>query len=294
VVTNAQVTLDGGPLKNPEQAIPAIQSVNIRPVGDTAKTPSRPALTSTANQPLDTDTNAAEPSVERLVQELREDARKTEDFDAEWKLRLVELAMNRPADAAEYSPKLAADARGILAAFIKAGEAVRQAARNPLDFGEEALRRVSSLQNTLADRADPIVATVALCRTVVTFGVYEEMPSSTFIAGRSTRTIVYSEIENLRSEMTPEGQYRTSLGTRIAVLTADGQEKWEHEEPEIVDVCRRRRSDFFVAQRVTLPPTLPAGEYVLKLLVEDRLSGKANEAATRFSILSPTSVAASR
>jgi hypothetical protein len=294
VVTNAQVTLDGSPLKNPELAIPAIQSVNIRPVAGGENTAARPELASTANQPLGMESGSVEPSLDRLVEKLREEAGKGGDFDAEWKLRLVELAMNRSADPAEYSPKLAPDARGILAAFMKAGEAVRQAARNPLDFGEEALQRVSGLQKTLADRADPIVAAVALCRTVITFGVYEEMPQSEFVAGRSIRTIVYSEIENLRSEMSPEGQYRTSLGTRIAVLTEDGKEMWEHEEPEIVDVCRRRRSDFFVAQRVTLPPTLAAGEYVLKVLVEDRLSGKANESAMRFTVHSPTSVAASQ
>jgi len=52
---------------------------------------------------------------------------------------------------------------------------------------------------------------------------------------------------------------------------------WTHEEPEIVDDCRRRRRDFFIAQRVALPANLPAGELVLKVLVTDKQSGKAQE-----------------
>ena len=75
---------------------------------------------------------------------------------------------------------------------------------------------------------------------------------------------MYSEIANLRAEKTAEGLFQTRLGTRLEVLTADGKSVWQREELEIVDTCRRRRSDFFIAQRVTLPPTLPAGDYVLR------------------------------
>ena len=78
----------------------------------------------------------------------------------------------------------------------------------------------------LADRADPIVSNVALCRKVVTFGVYEEMSDEDFVAGRTNPTIVYSEIRNLRSEPVEGGQYRTQLGTRIEILTVEGDSVW--------------------------------------------------------------------
>jgi hypothetical protein len=110
------------------------------------------------------------------------------------------------------------------------------------------------------------------------------MSDEDFVAGRSNPTIVYSEIRNLRSEPVEGSQYRTLLGTRIEILTADGDSVWQHVEPEIVDLCRRRRNDFFIAQRIVLPSTLPPGEFVLKVLVEDRLSGKADEATHRFTV----------
>ena len=98
---------------------------------------------------------------------------------------------------------------------------------------------------------------MAFCRKVVTFGVYEEMAPESFVAGRGIRTIAYTEIRDFRSERNEDGQYLTRLATRLEVLTADGRSVWGHEESDIVDLCRRRRTDFFIAQRVALPPTLP-------------------------------------
>jgi hypothetical protein len=114
-----------------------------------------------------------------------------------------------------------------------------------------------------------------------------------FVAGRSTSTIVYYEIRNLRSEETRDYQFRTLLATRLEMFTLDGKSVWRREEPEIEDLCRQRRTDFFVAQRIALPPAIPAGEYILKVYAEDKLSGMATEASHQFSIFSPMSIAGS-
>jgi hypothetical protein len=162
---------------------------------------------------------------------------------------------------------------------------VRRLAIDPLGVGAHALERIDELRQAVADRGDPIVVEVALCRNVVTYGVYEEMPPEAFVAGRTTQTIAYSEVRNFRSELSDDGTYSTVLATRLEVFTVDGHSVWQHEEPEIKDMCRRRRTDFFIAQRITLPPTLPAGDYVLKVMVEDKLSGRASEASHPFALL---------
>ena len=51
-----------------------------------------------------------------------------------------------------------------------------------------------------------------------------------------------------------------------------------------MDLSRQRRHDFFLAQMITLPDTLGPGEYVLKVSIQDELSGKSNQAIHRFSI----------
>ena len=78
--------------------------------------------------------------------------------------------------------------------------------------------------------------------------------------------------------------YRTVFATRLEVLTAEGRTVWQHEEPKVIDRCQRRRHDFFIAQRVTIPGTLSAGEYVLKMMVEDKLSGRVSEAVHTFHV----------
>ncbi len=288
---NTQVLLHDTSADKPELKLPMLLSVSIRAEATPEPHAPKPVETKTTNTPLDVEPGERPMSLERLATTLESRVREANDFDAEWQLRLVRLAMGRDIQAVEMSSKLSEEAHRLLSALCKVAAAVRDVARDPMLTGQDALARVVELGQVLADRADPVVSAVALCRRVVTFGVYDEMTEADFVAGRTTQTILYSEVNNFRSQPTSEGLHETRLATRLELLTADGQSVWQKEEPEIVDLCRRRRTDFFIAQRITLPPTLPAGDYVLKVLVEDTLSGKVSEATRPLTITSPLSVA---
>ena len=297
-VANTRVTLSESVPPEATVAIPVVESISIRTASPVPSPPQaaqdQPSSIKTTNQPLEVHVEDAVVTTDRFVEHLETLAAEARDLDSEWQLRLVQLALSRDGGATDVSADLSGDTRSVLLGLIRLGLEIRRLVMDPLSSGEDALNRLDELQQVLADRADPIVSGVALCRKVVTFGVYEEMSDVDFIAGRTTPTIVYSEIRNLRSELAEDGQYRTLLGTRLEVLTSDGESVWEHAEPEILDRCRRRRTDFFIAQRITLPPTLPPGEFVLKVLVEDKISGKANEATRRFSIGSTATRTAGR
>ncbi len=288
---NTQVAI----LESPDTAtpvpIPAVESVNILWKDPKTTGPDSSVKSNAINAPLDMQVAGDPDSLERMIPVLQRQLEDQKDFSTEWRLRLLQLALDRDSDAANLSPFLAEESRVLLESLIGAVAAVRNRIRNPMLTGAEAVRQVDVLRQSLSRWADPVVSEVTLCRKVVTFGSYEEMESEEFVAGRSIQTIVYSEIGNLSSEGTSEGSYLSRISTRIEALTADGQSVWMREEPEIVDQCRRRRTDFFVAQRITLPPTMPAGEYVLKVMVEDKLSGKLGEASRPFTIHSPVSVA---
>ncbi len=292
--TNTQVVLRDTSPAGPVPALPVIQSVSIRSIPQPDLTTADPITTKTTNEPLDMRAVEELDLVDRIISMLKTRAARSNDFDNEWRLRLVQLAFQRDAEAVEVSPDISQEARSLLTALIRAAVAVRRAVRNPLLIGEEALAGVNELREVLTRRADPVVTAVAFCRKVVTFGVYEEMAAVDFVAGRTTQTIVYSEIRNFQSDRTDDGKFRTRLATRLEVLTADGQSVWQHEEPEIADLCRRRRTDFFIAQRIALPPTLPAGDYVLKVMVEDKLSGRVSETSRPFVISSAISLAKGR
>jgi len=240
----------------------------------------------TTNEPLGVDKTDPSLLVDDLLTQLSE--RRSADAGTEWSVRVAELAFDRESNPSEISSNLADASRAVLSAFLSLGEAVRANVRDPSHSANDTLVSLEDLRLTLLPKANLSVDNVALCRSVVTFGVYDEMDPETFIAGRSLQTIVYSEIRNFESQVTEDRQYRTELGTRLELLSKDGRSVWTHEEPQIVDVCRQRRRDFFIAQRITLPPTLPADEYVLKVSVEDKLSNKMNEVAHDL-VLRPSS-----
>ena len=288
---NTQVSVSDSGTGGPSMPIPAVESVTIRWKEPENAGTTPPARTNTTNAPLDMQPSATDASLERIVALLQQQLESNKDFAAEWRLRMVQLALDRDADAANVSANLPDDSRTLLTAIVGSAAAARNMMRNPMLTGEEALQQVAALRHALSIRADPTVSAIALCRKVITFGSYEEMAREDFVSGRAIQTIVYSEIRNLKSERNAEGLFETRLSTRLEALTADGKSVWQQVEAEIIDHCRRHREDFFIAQRVTFPPTLPAGEYVLKVLVEDKLSGKVGEASQGFTLHSPVSVA---
>lgn len=275
-------------------ALPVIESITV-----SAATVSKTSVvdrveTNAANHSLELEAPPIAVSADLLISDLEKQAVAANDFDSAWTLRLARFALNREANDADGSSSLSPKSAQLLSTFLRVARAVRGAAREPLLAGGDALEQVDELRGLLVASADPVVVVVALCRKVVTFGVYDEIGEADLVAGRVGRAIVYSEIRNFASERTEEGRYRTRIATRIEAFTVDGESVWQHEEPEIVDLCRRRRNDFFIAQRVTLPPTLPAGDYVLKVRVEDLLAGRADEGSCRFTVQSALSLANGR
>lgn len=275
----------------PKPALPAVERVGVRagPPSD-AEIPLAPSNVANVAMLAAGD---VETGFDKLIAHLRKEAAEARSFDSEWRLRLAYLALDRPSEAREMPQSLTAEEKELLSEVVEAAVIVRELARHPTNNADEAVDRLESFQTTLAKRADPVVSGLAFCSKVTTFGVYDEMKETDFVAGRSVPTILYSELRNFRSQLNAAGLYETRLKTRVEVLSASGTSVWSREEPEIVDQCRNRRRDFFIAQRLTLPPTLPAGDYVLKAYVEDVLASRATEATKRFSTVAPLSVAKS-
>jgi hypothetical protein len=281
---NTHVDLESEhPIARPSLTRPILGTVTVRPREEfSVASDSLPEAVS-LNAPLDVGPKQAS-SLDDRIQELKGRLTKQEDLDADWERRMLLLAVNRDRDAREPSPYLAEEIQRIFVVFVEVATAVRSALRNR-DWADPAgIQIVEELKQLLRVRLDPAVSSIALCRRVVTFGVYEEMDLTEFSSGKAAQTIVYSEIENLQSQTTEDGRHRVALRSRLELMTADGRSIWQQDEPEIVDLCRRRRSDFFLAQRVTFPPDLRPGDYVLKVFVEDKTSGRGGESVHTFTV----------
>jgi len=282
VTANAHMSLESNAPSRHRPALPTLLSVSFETDPDEKQTrttspddePSR-----VTNAALDVRPSPAAFEFDDWLRELEQEADNGRNLVGEWKLRLVELAIGRDVTERDLGSTLSSETRKLLSALFETVRAVREVAANPLTTGDDALVKAGSLAAMLSDRADPEIATVALCRRVATFGVYEEMEADALIAGRELQTIVYSEIENLSAERTEDGRFETRVATRLELFDGSGASVWLKEEPEIVDACRRRRNDFFIAQRVAFPPTIPAGDYVLKVSIEDRNADRTAEYA---------------
>jgi hypothetical protein len=291
-VTNRQLNAPTLMPEVPTQTVPVVERVVIR----TAQPAHRDVLpvesgASTTNQPLGAQPENAVDRADEFLALLRTEAEENGTVESEWRLRLAEIALHYEGRTGDFSASLPADQRAFLRSFLKLAIASRRAAHDPTLFAEDALAELEDFRAVLSEQADPQITTVHFCRHVYTFGNYDEMDPGSFIAGRSIPAVVYFEIRNFRSELTQENLYKTELATQFEVLTADGISRWSDNDTQVADLCRGLRTDFFLAKRITLPPTLPPGAYVLKVRVEDKLANKMDEYLHSFEILPPTTIA---
>lgn len=290
-VANAQVTLDDPAPAKPMQAIPAVESVRIRAADAPATKSTSPPTQHATNTALEARSDDLGGVADKLLKALETQVKDRPGFESEWRLRMAQLALDRDPTEFSLSKDMSEPARQLLLAFLDIAQHVRKLGGDPHALSTAALESTDQMRMQLRSRGEPTIRAVAMCRKVVTFGVYDEMTEEDFLAGRSIQTIVYSELSNLSYEKSGDGLHETRLSTRLEVFNAAGDSVWQRDEPEVTDRCRRPRNDFFLAQRITLPPTLPAGEYTLKVSVEDRIAARADETKLNFSINAPVSVA---
>jgi len=288
---NAQISVSDTVAPAPPQAVPAVESVSIRTTAPAVSGFELPAKGRIANGPVELQSKEKKDAADALTAALKEELGRKNDPAMQWKLQTLLAALERDTEVAALSSDLPTEHAKVLHAWNESLVSIRNYVRNPSQGPDNAIAQLNSMRDVLLTKSEPRVRHVALCRKVVTFGSYEEMSAEDFVSGRSIQTIVYADIENLRANQDAAGMFETKLATRLEVLSADGKSMWQREEPEVVDKCRRARRDFFVAQRVTLPPTLPVGEYVLKFSVEDKTSGLIAESSVGFGVRSPISVA---
>ena len=271
-------------------AIPKVLAVSVRAAGGSPlkATPEPEAERTAANAPA----NAQAPQRQATVADLFNMLRNREEGSSAswvWKVSLAEHLLIPPSEreSPTESENSEQPAWQNLAALIDSVAEMQTGNQTPSKAARVALER---LQREVSETIDPEVSAVALCRKVVTFGVYEEAATEDFVAGRPIQTIVYSEIRHLRTQELENEIYETRLAARLELFTADGTSVWTKEEPDVVDRCRRVRSDFFIAQRISLPVTLSAGDYILKIFVEDKIAGRATESSLPVRILSAASL----
>ncbi len=261
-----------------------------------AVTVESPNTTNNTNAaPINNTTNTAaaqDPEVEAQRLEIEEQQAKVEadptNIQALFKLRMLYLLSGREADAFAPIDGIPTATQDIVLAQLRSFDAARTVSINdPATSANAQLEAMRNLQEKLREQADLQVPKVVLCTEIVAFGKYTPFASTDFEAGYDHDVVLYVEVDNFKSEQTAGGQYRTKFAARVSMLSKDGEQLSTFvEEPNIEDINRRPRRDFFMSfGPFTIPGVFPAGEYVIKVQVDDLLANKTNSNKTSFRLV---------
>jgi hypothetical protein len=134
----------------------------------------------------------------------------------------------------------------------------------------------------LEEQAPLEITDLRLCRKVHGFGNYEALEPSDFKPGRAA--ILYCEMAGVRYEPSDE-VFRSRLASQVEIQTVKGEKTvWSHPLGTAEDLCPRKRRDYFVNYRVSLPRTLAPGSYLLRMTQKDLISDRTVTRAVPLSI----------
>lgn len=184
---------------------------------------------------------------------------------------------------------------------------LREADADPAQF-ERDLERARA---PFASSAGVTIARASLASRVEGFGRDVPFASTTFVAGRPTRAILYVEMGRFghraarandpgfatlaQSPTQPTAAraggdaapiaYAVELAQELALFNAtDSTPVWTRPEQTVTDVSRNQRRDFFLVREIELPANLSVGSYTLRVTVRDRSASGAEAAETSIPI----------
>ena len=98
--------------------------------------------------------------------------------------------------------------------------------------------------------------------------------------------VIYVEVDNLDTEVIDRRQYRTSFTGTLELLPASASRplKMDWADETIEEITTSRRVDYFQHWKVTLPSTLPRGEYQIRLSLRDNLNDRRTSRELQFTV----------
>jgi len=236
-----------------------------------------------------------EKSLTSLIHDLEATVgRQPNDLEQQLRLRMLYAVLGDEDKALAATPGMSGDSaemvRGLVRPMI---EICKDANRDPAACATRQLAAVEELRQFLRTRADLTIPRLLLCRSVDGFDRFDAIDPPRVPARAPVTCQLYVEIDNFTSQRTPANEYRTSISMRTSLLSKSGRELWSTVDDKIDDIARQPRRDFFVAKEVSFPDTLPAGDYIIKVDVEDKLGGKVSTRSLGLKVVGSTVKAAS-
>ena len=249
----------------------------------TVETPPKPAPEPVTTKPAPTATQS-DADRAALLKQIRDRVTDSNDAAVHKAMSLAALAI--------VDPSFQLDENELAALPPTQRELVRQFHGLFASLGNQVASGQPVDRNALGDRLNAIIGeqplairNVKLCDRVRSFGVYEELPGSTFLAGREHPMVVYVELDHFKS-IKSGAMHEVKLSQELVLYNdSDGLAVWRQPEQQIVDESRNQRRDFYVVQPTRLPARLGVGKFVLKVRVRDLHGGTRDEVSIPINVV---------
>ena len=156
---------------------------------------------------------------------------------------------------------------------------------DPADRATQAAAALRTAATRLSGTAKLTLSDVNFCHRVPSFGNAVPFDRDEFTPNQPV--LIYAALENFTSERRRDGRYLTQTRSRVQIFEADGERLIETlplDEPMTVDLCDRHRQDYFLIYDMKIPARIGLGPHVVKLTVEDALSGQVAETRLNFTV----------
>lgn len=201
-------------------------------------------------------------------------------------LRMLYLAADVPQKAQQPIPGLEpAEQEFWTSLFLGLAEYLEQEEiHDPAERATQMVAQLRTAAHQLQQSARLQMRNVTFCQRINGFGNYETFDANEFTPGQTA--LIYAEIRNFTSEPTVDGAYRTRIKSTIEIYSGGVErmliDRSDFEATE--DLCRTPRSDYYHSYRLDLPSQLSPGPHVLKILIQDELSGKLATESLYFTV----------
>ena len=188
-------------------------------------------------------------------------------------LRMLYLIAEDPQKAQRVIPQLPpSDQEFWTNVFLGLSTYLNNSDIEPMERKTQAIAQLRTAVHHLQDSARLQIRNLNFCHRIDGFGNYERFPQDVFAPGDAV--LLYCELRNFHSEPTADGHYESKMRSSIQFIRqGDNLVADQAEFDSTTDLSRTVRTDYFHAHRLDLPQLAP-GAYILKLRVEDELSGK--------------------
>lgn len=135
--------------------------------------------------------------------------------------------------------------------------------------------------NHLASVSNLEVRSTAFCTEVERYGVVTKFPKYQFAPDQEV--LLYCEIENVAAKEVRDG-FETQLQGSYEIVDSTGKRIAEQILPMEPDICQNHRRDYFIVYKIYMPQQISAGQYKLRLTVEDMNARKFGQSTLDFQI----------